>query len=206
MKRFTLIELLVVVAIIGILMSILLPSLLKAREMGKRAVCASNLHQQHLSFTVFANDNNGNYPGHLDPGRWPIGWFKANEGHRALYENGLLDGKVFFCPSSKKTNWISYEASWPAANGDRYAGYAFWANYWRASSIDDKIASNSSSDSDTMLLSDKIFINSGDPSFSNHTSTGGLDGGNITFNDGHTKWRHYKSMTFRFTLLYDFWY
>ena len=48
MKKFTLIELLVVVGIIGILVSLLLPSLSKAREKGKAAVCMSNLRQVGL--------------------------------------------------------------------------------------------------------------------------------------------------------------
>lgn len=65
MKRkrgFTLIELLVVVAIIALLISILLPSLARAREITKRAVCASNLRGVGQSMKVYANDNTDWYP------------------------------------------------------------------------------------------------------------------------------------------------
>ena len=54
MKKFTLIELLVVVAIIGILISILLPSLAKAREKAKIAVCLSNQKQIGIAFTSYS--------------------------------------------------------------------------------------------------------------------------------------------------------
>lgn len=58
-KAFTLVELLVVIAIIALLLSITLPSLKRAREIGKRAVCLSNLHQLTLSWMVYAEQNDG---------------------------------------------------------------------------------------------------------------------------------------------------
>jgi prepilin-type N-terminal cleavage/methylation domain-containing protein/prepilin-type processing-associated H-X9-DG protein len=48
-RAFTLIEILVVVAIIALLTAILLPSLARAREMGRRSSCLSNLHQIGLA-------------------------------------------------------------------------------------------------------------------------------------------------------------
>ena len=48
MKKFTLIELLFVVAILGILISILMPSLSKARKSAASSVCKSNEHAKTL--------------------------------------------------------------------------------------------------------------------------------------------------------------
>jgi prepilin-type N-terminal cleavage/methylation domain-containing protein/prepilin-type processing-associated H-X9-DG protein len=56
-KGFTLIELLVVISIISLLMAILLPSLNKARESGRRAVCLSDLRQLTTSWSLYASDN-----------------------------------------------------------------------------------------------------------------------------------------------------
>jgi prepilin-type N-terminal cleavage/methylation domain-containing protein/prepilin-type processing-associated H-X9-DG protein len=54
---FTLVELLVVISIMSMLMSILLPGLSRAREMGKRIDCLSNLRQLTMAWSFYAMDN-----------------------------------------------------------------------------------------------------------------------------------------------------
>jgi prepilin-type N-terminal cleavage/methylation domain-containing protein len=60
--RFTLIELLVVVAIIGILASLLLPSLGKARESARRTLCLNNSKSHGLALELYGDDNEREVP------------------------------------------------------------------------------------------------------------------------------------------------
>jgi prepilin-type N-terminal cleavage/methylation domain-containing protein len=61
-RAFTLIELLVVVAIIALLISILLPSLSRARELSKRTMCAANERGVGQAFYIYAQDDPGFFP------------------------------------------------------------------------------------------------------------------------------------------------
>lgn len=114
-KAFTLIELLVVIAIISLLLAIVTPSLKRAKEYAKKAMCKSNLHQISLAigsyesqylFNFRTNDkwyfNNGS--GDL-PYEGPESKYS-----RDLMQTGMLpDRKVFFCPGVRG---VSYEKNY----------------------------------------------------------------------------------------------
>jgi prepilin-type N-terminal cleavage/methylation domain-containing protein len=61
-RGFTLVELLVVIGIIALLVSILLPSLNKAREAANRTVCLANLRQIGQFLFIYANQNRDQIP------------------------------------------------------------------------------------------------------------------------------------------------
>lgn len=59
---FTLVELLVVIGIIGLLVSILLPTLNRVRVSSQVTKCLSNVRQLSLALTQYVTDNNGVLP------------------------------------------------------------------------------------------------------------------------------------------------
>lgn len=58
-KKFTLVEMLVLLAIIGILTTLLIPSLTRARETSRSSVCLSNLKQVGVASYSYATENRG---------------------------------------------------------------------------------------------------------------------------------------------------
>lgn len=118
---FTLIELLVVIAIIAILASMLLPTLGRAKENGKRSACLNNLRQQAIALTMYAQDHTEKLPTRsvfaysLSPdNQLPRNDQQALDyltGLGRLYPGYIREPKVFYCPSMTEKN-LAYDGAY----------------------------------------------------------------------------------------------
>jgi len=110
-RGFTLIELLVVVAIIALLVSMLLPSLTRARMQAERVKCASNLRQVGVAVNLYAVQYN-EYPlAYLpvkvnqivdgDPirGNWFTFYGQGHYWTQLLKEGRYISGPAVGCPA-----------------------------------------------------------------------------------------------------------
>ena len=122
-KGFTLIELLVVIAIIALLLSVIMPSLNKAKEAARSVVCRNNLRQFGIGFQTYylENDNKA-----LVSEGAEIFWFiqiGPYLGDGAFTFNANLDPEteltssmaVVKCPSTKSPT-LDWDSSQPATS------------------------------------------------------------------------------------------
>ena len=108
-RAFTLVELLVSIAIIGILVSLILPAVQAAREASRRAQCANHLRQNTLAVQMYHDAALVLPPANL-PSTWPrqVTWFgEVNYvTNQVETSKGLIapfienNSRVYRCPSN----------------------------------------------------------------------------------------------------------
>ena len=97
LKIFTLIELLVAIGVVAMLVSMLMPSLHKAREAGRGSVCFSNLRQLGMGVMLYADD----FDNWLTPPRFNVVYSTSETDNLGRY----------VCETDTDSNWPHYMAA-----------------------------------------------------------------------------------------------
>ena len=188
-NKFTLLELMIVIAILGILITILLPSLHKSKYMARAAICATNLKSNVTAINVSASNNNMHMPS--KPGGTPefhrYFYRKKKDQHFLLGElwknEYLTSPQSIFCPEvDQNFNGSVYSYSNYLINGEfnprqgcinegvtagraSYITYPYQVGDWSKLFM-------SQLDNQEMLQGDAIFNKNSGESFYNHQLNG----------------------------------
>jgi len=119
-NAFTLIELLVVIAIIGILASMLLPSLAGALRKAKRIKCVGNLKQIGAGMIMFAQDNDDRLPWQLTP---------SGQAEHFAAHYAVDPGSVFGCRGLKR-EIVTPKILWSPCDAERQAAQEYAILDW----------------------------------------------------------------------------
>ncbi|HAV62171.1 MAG TPA: hypothetical protein DCY13_07375 [Verrucomicrobiales bacterium] len=211
---FTLIELLVVIAIIGILASLLLPALSRAKAKAIQTKCISNLRQIGLALQMYAGENRDRLPANRSV-YWP--WDLNSQVHRELLRHGL-PRDVIYCPGTPSQN---RDPNWNWSPGYHLTGYLWlfssdlgavpekfvvrslstvpsWATNQSLSQIvtvaDVVISDTANTNKYTRIIAG----NGTGPWSTSHMNQRTPAGGNLLFADSHVEWRPFSQMRRRY--------
>jgi prepilin-type processing-associated H-X9-DG protein/prepilin-type N-terminal cleavage/methylation domain-containing protein len=105
---FTLVELLITTAIVGILASLLFPSVKSMLARGRSVKCASNLRQIGIGLNSYANDHDGMFPHVFDSASGDnLTWMRKTAPYLGMSDNAMGNAPlpraagVFICPEWK---------------------------------------------------------------------------------------------------------
>lgn len=184
---FTLIELLVVIAIIAILAAILFPVFARARENARRSSCLSNTKQLGLAVMQYTQDYDEKLPPSYDG---PSVWI-------TIIAPYVKSNQLFFCPSDSTATTTAAPSAGNVSYGWNYEYLTRQAcspaNYFCGGVALARIQTVS----ETVLLADSgqnslnyvISAAYDNPLGTNYgPSPIHLEGANVAFVDGHSKW------------------
>ena len=120
---FTLVELLVVIAIIALLLSILMPSLNKAREQAKKMQCAAHLYGMAMAMHMYAMTYKEIFPAMLMPGNLSKAFAGKSHWHQLAMEFAP-NKKQLRCPSLNTKRLIRWD------DGTFLTGFGLNYNGW----------------------------------------------------------------------------
>jgi prepilin-type processing-associated H-X9-DG protein/prepilin-type N-terminal cleavage/methylation domain-containing protein len=201
-KRFTLVELLVVCAVIGILASLLLPALKKARDKAAAIKCSSNLKQLGVVMQHYIGDYGGYFPkGDPVTYRWYHRFSPLSEylGYDKMSYNDFHAynaDTIYNCPASKYNYFLNTSSGDfvdYAVNAHLVTTSTYYRDYAKISIVRepskillfmDRHRENESGQGYWPFISEPVYL---DSTLFDRVHTGRHSGSfNIVWVDGHT--------------------
>jgi prepilin-type N-terminal cleavage/methylation domain-containing protein len=168
---FSLIEMLITLAIMLIMISVFSSRFSRSRQEGDLANCRKNLQNIYSALSIYATDNNGNYP-HVPGAK------TSEEPLSLLIPRCTTDTTLFICPGTKDK---------PLAQGKPFASgkisYAYYMGWGSDAPANAPLLSDRQVNASSKKTGEQLFSEDGKTAGGNHTKYGG----NVLFANGEAQ-------------------